>query len=248
MSPQLLIQPLNQLSTVQLLPLGTVAFYQKDQNRSAYRYVQFGGTSTINPGLLLVAPAAPSNSTALALNSSNTTAQLTANNPASSQVVVTNGATAVTAGQFTDGVIQFYGSGVVESHRILGNSADSSGSNPITVEFDGPLLNTLTVGTQSVNLRQNAAYNCAASTTQAKPVGVTIMSVPNTSSVTNYGWVKIFGEAYINATSATKGYPIVQDTSGTAGYIANTGSNLPAIGIAQESAANGFATVDLNLF
>ena len=64
MFPQANMQPLGSLSTTQLLPLGTVYYSPKDQSR-LYRYVQFGGTSTIAAGLLLVTPAAPSNSTSL---------------------------------------------------------------------------------------------------------------------------------------------------------------------------------------
>ena len=95
----------------------------------------------------------------------------------------------------------------------------------------------MVIGTNVVALRQSPSLNPTASTTQALPVGVTTMSVPNTATVTNYGWVQISGIAFVQATTATKGYPVVQDTSGTAGYIANTSSNLPQIGIAQESAA-----------
>jgi hypothetical protein len=247
MFPQLNIQPFGELSTVQLLPLGTVMYNPKDQGRTAYRYVQFGGTATIAAGLLLVAPAAPANSTGLALNTANSTAQLTAKNPASNQLVITNGATAVTANQFADGEIMISGSGVVERHRITGNSADSVGAAAITVEYFGFLNNTLTIGTQTVSLRQSPAYNPNASLTQALPVGVTQMSVANTASVTNYGWVQIAGTAFVQCTSATKGYPLVQDTSGTAGYLANTASNLSQIGIAQESASSSLAPVFLQL-
>lgn len=248
MFPQLNMQPLGQLSTLQLLPLGTIVWSPKDQSRSAYRYVQFGGTATIAAGLLLVAPAAPANSTGLALDPSNTTAQLTAANPLSTTLIVTNGATTVLANQFADGVLQISGGGVVEQHRIIGNSADATGNLPISVEIEGTLFNTLTIGTQTITLRQSPSYNPLATKTQAYPVGVTIMSVPNTASVTNFGWVKVFGPTFVQATSGTKGFPVVQDTSGTAGYVANTASNLPQIGIFQESAASSLALVNLDLF
>lgn len=247
MFPQANMQPLGQLSTIQLLPLGTIYYSPKDQGRTAYRYVQFGGTSTIAAGLLLVAPAAPSNSTGLALDSSNSTAQLTASNPASRQIVLTNGSTPVTAGQFTDGELMISGGSVVERHRILGNSAAAATTGLIIVELAGVLDNTLTIGTQVAALRQSPSLNPAASTTQALPVGVTTQSVANTASVTNYGWVQISGIAFVQCTTATKGFPLVQDTSGTAGYMANTSSNLPQIGIAQESAASNLAPVLLQI-
>lgn len=249
MFPQLNNQPLPQLSVVQLLPLGTVVYNPQDQSRTGYRYVQFGGTSTINPGLLLVASAAPANSTGLALNSSNSAAALAAGSTQGS-LVVTNGSTTVVANQFVDGTLEIAGTGGVQRYRILGNTADATGSLPITVRYQGPLLNTsaLVVGTNTVNLRQSLAYNPAASLTAALPVGVTIMSVPNTAAVTNFGWVQISGEAYVQATSATKGQALVQDSSGTAGYFANSAaSTTPGIAIAKESAASSLASVYLQL-
>lgn len=249
MFPQLNIQPLGTLSTTQLLPLGTIVYSPKDQGRTAFRYVQFGGTSTINPGLLVVTPAAPSNSTGLAIPTSNSAAQLTGGgNPASNQLIITNGSTAVTANQFADGIITITGGTYIEHHRILGNSADATGSLPITVEMAGPLINTVVAGTNTVSLRQSPSYNVVASLTAANPVGVTIVPVLNTASVTNFGWVQLSGQAYVQATSATKGQALVQDTSGTAGYFANSAaSTTPAIAIAQESASSSLAVVNLFL-
>lgn len=248
MFPQLSMQPLQTLSTTQLLPLGTVVYDPRDNARKAYRYVQFGGTSTINPGLLLVSAAAPANSTGLALPTTNTAAQLAAGSTIGN-LFVTNGSTTITVPEFVDGTLEILGSGAVESYRITGHTLDTVGSAQITVEFQSPLRNTsaLVAGTNTVNLRLSPSYNPAASLTQALPVGVTIMPVPNTSSVTNFGWVQIQGEALVQATSGTKGYPVVQDTSGTAGYVANTGSNLPQIGVFKEAVSSNLASVFLQL-
>lgn len=249
MFPQAAQQPIYQLSTTPQVALGTVYYDPRDQGRTAYKYVQFGGTSTINPGLLLVAAAAPSNSTGLALAASNVAAQLAAGATVGN-LVVTNGATAVVGNQFQDGDLEIIGSGAVERYRIKGNTADSSGNAAITVEFDGPLRNSsaLVVGTNTVNLRQSLAYNPAASLTAALPVGVTIMPVPNTASVTNYGWVQIAGPALVQATTAVKGQVVVQDTAGTAGYVAASGgSTAPQVGIAKEAVSGSLASVFLTL-
>jgi hypothetical protein len=244
MFPQLKQQAINALSAVQLVPLGTVVY--TDNGRRGYRYVQFGGSATINPGLLLVAPAAPSNSTGLVLPALNTTAQLSLG---SKLLNVTNGATAVTANQFADGQLEVLGANGIEVYSIVGNTADSAGAANIMIELGEGLRNTtaLVAGTNTVNLRQSSSLLVVASTTQSLPVGVTIMPVPNVAGLQNYGWVQIAGPAFLQATTATKGYPVVQDTSGTAGYIANTGSNLPQIGIARESAASSLASVFLQL-
>lgn len=246
MFPQLTEQDINTLSTIQGPELGTVFYLPTVQGKKGFRYVKFGGTSAIAAGILLVAAAAPANSTGLALPTSNTTAQLSAG---SRQILVTNGGTAVTLNQFAGGQIEFIGTNSGGPRTIAGNSAESTGTGTITVTLEEALNNTtaLVAGTNTVNLRKSPADGPTPSTTQADPVGVTIMPVANSSTVTNYGWVQISGPAYIFATSATKGYPVVQDTSGTAGYIANTGSNLPQIGIAREAAASSLASVNLLL-
>lgn len=246
MFPQAIEQGLESLSTIQLLSLGTVFYDPRVQGKKAYKYVLFGGTSAITAGKLLVAAAAPANSTGLALPTTNLTAQLSAG---SRQLIVTNGATAVTQDQFKDGEIEILGTNANSKYTIAGNSADGVGAAALTINLVDPLRNTtaLANGTNTVNLRQSLAYNPAASLTQAAPVGVTIMPVANTASVAYYGWVQIAGPAFVFATTATKGFPVVQDTSGTAGYIVNTASNLKSIGVAIESVASNLASVNLEL-
>lgn len=248
MYPQLQAQPLETLSTTQLLPLGTVVYSGGDNGRKGYRYVEFGGTSTITAGKLLVAAAAPANSTGLALPSTNTTAQLSAG---SKQIFVTNGATAVTANQFADGILEVLGTnGVGQSYRIAGNSADSAGSAQLEIDLVEPLRNTsaLVAGTNTVNLRVSSSSLPTASTTQGFPVGVTIMPVANTSTVTYYGWVQCSGDGFVYATTATKGYAITQDVATNAGYVANDAAyTTPSIGIAKESVASSLASVYLQL-
>jgi hypothetical protein len=245
MLPQLTEQDIYSLSTTQLAPLGTVFYLPTVQGKKGFRYVKFGGTSAITAGKLLVSAAAPSNSTGLALPTTNSTAQLSAG---SRQILVTNGVTAVTQDQFADGELEVLGTNGNSNYTISGNTADS-GSGTITVQLIEPLRNTtaLANGTNTVNLRQAGSYLPVASTTQALPIGVTIMPVANSSSVTYFGWVQISGPGFAFATSATKGFPLVQDTSGTAGYFANTGSNLPQIAIAKESAASSLASVYLQI-
>lgn len=243
MFPQLKEQAINVLSTIQLQPLGTVVY--TDNGRKGFKYVLFGGTTTITSGKLLVAAAAPTNSTGLAVPTSNTTANLSSG---SKTILVTNGATAVTANQFADGTLEVLGTNGGQSYVIAGNTSDA-GSGTLTITLVEGLRNAVALanGTNTVNLRQSSAYQANVSTTQADPVGVTIMAVPNTASVANYGWVQIFGPAFVAATSGTKGFPAVQDTATTAGNVANTGSNLPQLGVFREAVASSFATVDLDI-
>jgi hypothetical protein len=232
-----------------LVPLGTVVWLGADNARRAYRYVLVGGTSTYVSGKLLVAAAAPSNSTGLALPTTNSTTQFSSG---SRVLYVTNGVTTVTGNQFQDGVLEVLGTnGIGQSYRIAGNTADSVGSAQIEVDLVDGLRNTtaLANGTNTVNLRVSSSNAPTTSTTQALPVGVTIMPVANTASVSYYGWVQVFGECYVAATSGTKGYPVQQDISTTAGNVINAGSGTtqPTFGIFKESASSTLASVYLQL-
>jgi hypothetical protein len=216
-----------------------------------FRYAGFGGTATINAGLLVVAAAKTANSNALAVTAVGTGGQVTANLALGSKtLVVTNGATAVTQDQFADGYLEVLWSGGVFAVRIDGNTA-AANAGYITLQLaPGGLQNTtaLVAGTDTVNLTASPYAAVVPSLTQSAPVGVTIVQAPNTASVTNYGWVQTNGHAIVSATSAVKGQGITQDQAGTAGYLKTTSAATDAsVGIAKESSANSAASVELDL-
>lgn len=234
--------------TTQLHDFGVVGVTSDGRQ---FRYTLFGGTSTVAAGKLLVAAAAPSNSTGLAIPSTqpNTGTSLTALESGSLTFNVTNGSTAVTANEFqyveinqaTDGHYRL---------RLNGNTAAAT-SGTITLSLKDPIpqgATTLVAGTDTVNLRY-APWNApTASTTAALPVGVTPYAVPNTSSVSNYGWVQTVGPAFVySAGSLTKGDAVVQDTS-NAGGVANAGSYTAAVvGTAIETSSSAPSSVYLTL-
>lgn len=231
---------INNLDTAQQIELGAVGV-TGDGRR--FRYVKFGGTSTINSGLLVVAAAQDTNSTALAISTANTTAQLSAG---STSLIITNGATSVTQDEFAGGYLDVLGTNAVSSYQIAGNNA-AGNAGAITVLLTDTLRNTtaLANGTNTVNLtRPFAGVNT--STTKSQVVGATIMPVPNSSTVTNFGWVQTSGHALLSATTATKGQAFTQDTAGTAGFIMSTAAATDyPLGIVKESAASSTAQVDL---
>jgi len=214
-----------------------------------YRYVKFGGTSTINPGLILQGPAAPANSTGLAITAAGTGGQVTANLQAGSQkLVVTNGATAVTQDEFqfleilTNGTLPLY------SLKISTHTAAAATTGYITINLKEPLpqnLTQLVPGTDTVNLVYSKFNGPTASTTGNAPVGLTLNVVPNTASVTNYGWVQTRGHAIVKATTATIGLGIACDLSGTAGYVIIAAATTGNIGWAKASAVSNNASVEL---
>lgn len=239
---------LNQVSTIKQQRLGALG---ATGDGRTYRYVKFGGTATVNPGLLLVGPAAPANSTALAITATGTGGQVAANLAANSKtLVVTNGATAVTQDQFQFLEIMVGGTLPLYSLRIAGHTAAAASTGYVIVTLRDPLpqnITTLVPGTDTVNLVLSKFNGPTASTTGNAPVGVTTLLVPNTATVTNYGWVQTGGHAIVKATTATIGLGIAQDQAGTAGYVIITAATTGNVGFAKASASSGNASVELNI-
>lgn len=243
---QLVTADLNTFATTQQEDFGTVG---QTKDGRVFRYVAFGGTSTIKAGMLCVGPAAPANSTGLAITAVGTGGQAASNLVAGSKVlVVTNGATAVTANQFqyleiTSSADQVY------SLRIAGHtSAAAAGFVVVSLADALPQgLTTLVPGTDTASLVLSQYNGVAPSLTGNAPVGVTTNVVPNTASVTNFGWVQTGGKAIVKATTATIGLGIAQDQAGTAGYVIIAAATTGNIGWAKASATGSAASVVLNI-
>lgn len=237
---------LSTFGTTQLDQLGAEGMTEDGRK---FRYVKFGGTSTIKAGLLVVGPAAPANSTGLAITAVGTGGQLTANLQAGSRrLVVTNGATTVTANQFDAIAINSSADGYYVL-RVQGNTAGGSGAY-ITLDLADPLpqgVTQLVPGTDTVDFLLSKYDGVTPSTTGNAPVGVTVNAVPNSSTVTNYGWVQSGGLCKVAATTATIGLGVAQDLAGTAGYVIVTAATTGNVGWAKTSAASSAAVVDLNI-
>lgn len=243
---QLTESDLNTLSTTKDVQYGALGVTQDGRY---FRYVKFGGTSTINAGLLMVGPAAPANSTGLVITAAGTDKQVTANLQAGSmQLVVTNGATAVTQDQFQYLEVVVSG-GSLYSLKLSGHTA-AAASGYILVNLDEPLpvgTTQLIPGTDTVNLVLSKWNGCAPSTTGNAPVGVTYTTVANTSTVTYYGWVQTVGKTLVKATTATIGLGIAQDQAGTAGYVIISAATTGNVGWAKALASSNNASVELNI-
>lgn len=213
-----------------------------------FRYVKFGGTSSIAPGLVVQGPAAPANSTGLAITAVGTGGQVTANLQAGSrQLVITNGATSVTQDQFS--YVSISNGDGLYTLKAMGNTA-AGNAGYVTVLLRDPLpqnITQLVPGTDTASLLYSQYNGPTPSTTGNVPVGVTVNLVPNSSTVTNYGWVQSGGVAYVKATSATIGLGVACDLAGTAGYVITTAATTGNIGWAKSSASGGNAWVHLNI-
>lgn len=250
-------QPANQPSALHTA-YGSIG--QTEDGR-LFRYVKFAGTSTIEPGLLLVAPAAPANSTGLAIAASSAQPNNTAigSGPTggnalaagSTSFVVTNGSTAVTLDQFSFVEI-LVGGGGTYCLKLRGNTAAGNGGTiTLYLDSDNPLppnMTTLIPGTDTVNLRLSNWNQPVTSATKAAPVGLTIVSVPQTSTASYAGWVQVTGRAFAQVTSATLGDPATQDIATNAGFLANNAASTTVnVGAFVTSAASSTATVNLGI-
>jgi hypothetical protein len=262
---QLTEQDLNSTSTTKQNTFGAQGMTGDGRE---FRYVGFGyvsGTTTFNPGLLMIAPVAPANSTALTITATSvsgagqTTANLTAG---SSQLVITNGATTVWQDEFKEGylTLNIGGSGVgVYNLKIAGNTAATASTGYITVFLQDPIpasATTLVPGTDTASLRINPWSFVIPSLTENKAIGFTM--TPSTAATAaasstvgpgSYGWVQVGGPATVSATSGTLGYPVGQDTSGTAGFVINkaSGTTTEELGTFITAQANGLGYVYLNI-
>lgn len=235
-------QDLQSLSTSKQEEYGAVGVTSDGR---MFKYAGFGGTSTIAPGQLCVAAAYTSNYVGLAITATTvatgsvpqTTASLSAG---SSYLVLTNGATAVTQDQFAEGYLEVNqtsgsGNGPIV-YKIRGNTAAAANTGYIVVYLveSEPLRNAsvLVAGTDTATLYASPYSAVAPSSTAGRVTGVTVAQIPNTASVTNYGWIQTAGSVVLTNDAGgnlTVGEGIAQSTT-TAGDIVAVGATTYQIG------------------
>jgi hypothetical protein len=232
---------LNVLTTTKQTQYGAIGVTADGRK---FRYVSFGGTATIAPGLFVQTPALTANYQALAITASGTGGQVASNYAGSQstlgQIVITNGVTAVTQDQFAEGFLDVIVGGLAAdtghyTYRIKGNTAAANGGY-ITVYLAEVFRHTtaLVPGTDTANLRISGFSGVVSSTTAAMTAGLTHLPVPNTASVTNYGWVQSYGDcAVLNDAGGTitVGGAFGQSTTTAGNVKAATASTVPIIGI-----------------
>lgn len=234
-------QDINSLSTTKAVEYGAQGVTSDGR---FYRYVGYGGTSTIAPGQLLVAAPYTANYVGLAITATTvattpaqTTASLTAGSPF---LVLTNGSTAITQDQFAEGYLavnQTSGSnnGPIV-YKILGNTAAAATTGFVTVYLNQaePLRNAsvLVPGTDTATLYPSPYSAPAPSSTAGRVIGVTPIQVVNTATVTNYGWVQTGGSVWLTNDAGgtlTVGEGYAQSTS-VAGSIVAVGATTKDVG------------------
>ena len=156
------------------------------------------------------------------------------------QIVLTNGTTAVTAGQFVGGTVEFS----VTPHlggeyTIVGHSTATNGSS-WTITLDRPLRTAITSAATKATVRRSPwSGSIQLPTTQTgTPVGVAIYAIPSGE----YGWVQTKGVAAVLSDNSTFAVgSALSNSVATAGavgvFVAGTARSL--IGHAMRAAASG---------
>jgi hypothetical protein len=171
-----------------------------------------------------------------------TTASLTAG---SNYLVLTNGSTAITQDQFAEGYLEVNQTSGSNNgpvvYKVLGNTAAAASTGYVTVYLaeSEPLRNAsvLVPGTDTATLYAHPLSAVAPSSTAGQSVGVTSVQVPNSSSVTNYGWVQVTGTVVLTNDAGgnlTVGEGIAQSTT-TAGDIVAVGATTFQVGQTQKA-------------
>jgi hypothetical protein len=231
-------------------------------NGRLYRLVTVGGTSTVAPGSLLVQTSQGTNSTGLAISSSQPANTATGSGPTGTSALskgsrsfnVTNGATAVTIDEFKGGYVEvIQTSGTSEgpiSYLLSGNSA-ASAMGTITLELAEPLANAevLVAGTDTVNLVKNPYANVVTSATAAIPVGVLVTQVPNTSANTYAAWVQVKGECLVqaDATGTVINETFKQSTTTAGAIVVTAAATDNSLGVAKTTTTSAPASVNLDI-
>lgn len=233
-----------------------------------FRYVSFGGTTTIASGLLVTASALTANFQGMTITATGTSTQVAGNlgvvnGIASTQLVLSNTtSTTATADQFAEGFLELMVGGAAASTaqyslKIKGNTAVTAGNvttSYFTVFLQEPMRNTtaLVPGTDTANLVPSPYNSVNTSTTAALPVGLTTQPVANTATVTNYGWVQVFGPCNVlndAGGTITVGGAFGQSVTTAGNVVAATASTHPMVGftrIAISASNAGPAFLTLN--
>lgn len=199
-------------STTKTETLGARA--QSEDGRR-FVYVLSDSSAGLAQGKLGVAAAVTANHVNRSLDSTSPVAV------GSTYVVVSVGATAVTADQYADGFLVVRdGTGKGQTLRINGNAAISSSGGAVRVSLAEPVSTALAVADSKVDL-VSPYSGVVASTTLSRAVGVPLVTL----AAGEYGWVQTHGTASVLSDGIiTKGYAAVQSIS-VAGAVAISAGN-----------------------
>lgn len=215
------------------LSLGQLAW---GRGGKAFRYV-LAGAANLVVGNVLQAPAINTQFDALAV---------VTGAKGSTTLVVTNGTTAVTAGQFKEGnVVVNVTPQLAEEYTIVDHSTAANGA-AWTLQLDRPIRTAMTTSTRVVARRSpySGVLQSIATTITGAVVGVAIYPIV----ASEYGWVQTKGVASVLADSSSilVGSGVIGGSTATAGACTLGIAGFTQIGCAMQ-AANGGKPIPVNL-
>lgn len=202
-------------------------------NGKYFQFVRAGGSALV-VGNVLQAPAQDTQFDDMAVP-----AAVAAGTVAGAAVVITNGTTAVSAGDFIGGTAEVSVTpGLGEEYTIIDHSTASNGA-ALTLYLDRPIRTAWTTSTK-VTLRKSTfrgVIQAPATTLTGSIVGGAVYAIP----ASEYGFVQVRGVAALlsDASSITATNQQVCGGSGTAGCVTLQVAGLPAVGLAMRAAASG---------
>lgn len=215
-------------SAVPITDVGSLIF---GDHGKAFRYV-LSGASALVVGNVVQSSAVDTQFDDLAVAANVAAGQ--------NQIVVTNGTTAVTAGQFNGGTAEISVTpGLGDEYTIMGHSTATNGSS-WTLTLDRPLRTAITAAASKVTVRRSpwSGVIQLPSTQTGTPAGVAIYAIP----AAEYGWVQTKGVAAVLSDNSTFAIgSALSNSVATAGcvgvFVAGTARSL--IGHAMRAAASG---------
>lgn len=214
-------QAIFESSSVQVHPLGELGVTNDGRK---FRYVKNGATATV-AGSLYQAPV-------IVANHQNMAAATTA--IGSKTLVVTVGATAVTANQYAGGyVVINAGTGVGYTYKIASHAANA-GSAALTLNLEDALLVATAVADSKASLSVSPYAGIIAAVDTAKPVGVANYVIP----ANYYGWVQTSGVCSALSKTGTA-VNLGMASSTTSGALLTVAATTTQIATALQAAVDG---------
>jgi hypothetical protein len=210
-----------------------VGAYQENGWGKGFRYVLVGA-STLVIGNVLQGPAVDTQFTGMSVPTALTVGQTGA-------IVITNGTTAVTAGQLAGGTMSVYTAGTVaigDTYDIVSNDAAANGA-AMNLYLDRPLRYAFTTSAK-VNVRFNQYAGIIQYPTS--PTGLAVGAALYPLTLAQYGWIQSKGDGAVLAGDTAAAGAALMPSTGTAGSTVAQVAGNPIVGIALQVGLTTHAT------
>lgn len=197
-------------------------------NGDKYRYAKAGGSALVT-GNLLQEPVEDTNFRSMVCYAN---AAIGA-----TQVQVTLGGTAVTAGLFDEGLLAIEsGTGIGQKFRIKSHDVQTSTTGVLTVTLDRPLKIAIVATTTQITIRKNP-YNGVIQYPVTTQTGGAVGVAQYAMTASYYGWIQSGGDAYClfdTGGNTANDASAVSPSAAVAGSVKVSATSTPIIGYSRE--------------